>query len=376
VIVLSTAQGTAIAATPGWRTVAVTARQDVFLSVAAGDGRHAWAAGLTPASHQISRPALYQWNGSSWKPAVLPAKIQSLFDPDGFLFPVVAAAPDNFWGFTVSQAWIHEDGSSWTAGPMPFSYPVTAATIAGGKYVWAFGLTGNGRNVIADYAADTSGPTVRWTRTVVPDDVPIGAVSALSGGDLWAVNGSPFTVSGPADRDGPRTPAPAAPGAIALWHYFAGKWHKTAPIPPVMRKAPFLTVFAHSDKNVLVGGAVRNSRKGTTEAVASWDGHGWTVRKLSAPVSRAEFSVSSLAGDGAGGLWALATCLQACPKAGVRFRLWHERGGKWTGPVEPRLAGHQVELSGLALAGPSVWAVGDVRLGKNDTRGLIARWGS
>jgi len=153
------------------------------------------------------------------------------------------------------------------------------------------------------------------------------------------------------------------------------RWQQVAGLPAVLRNSSLGSVLARSDHDVWLGGAVRNAKAGTTEAIGHWNGRSWTVRRLPAPAARARDRVVSLAGDGAGGIWALGACLGvSCPGQRSRYRLWHETGGRWSGPVRPRLGTGMVGLFSLAGAGHSVWAVGIAVVGRNTDDGLIARW--
>jgi hypothetical protein len=105
---------------------------------------------------------------------------------------------------------------------------------------------------------------------------------------------------------------------------------------------------------VWVGGAVRNSQNGTTEAVGHWNGLRWAVVKLRAPATAAHFHIGATVTDGSGGIWALGLCTATkCPN-GAASRLWHETGGRWHGPVEPKLATRANILVSLAAVAKSV----------------------
>ena len=64
--------------------------------------------------------------------------------------------------------------------------------------------------------------------------------------------------------------------------------------------------------------------------------------------------------DGSGGLWALGYCEHAGQHASwyppQASRLWHESGGKCTGPIEPKLAKRATPMFSLVAAAKSVWA--------------------
>jgi hypothetical protein len=183
----------------------------------------------------------------------------------------------------------------------------------------------------------------------------------VSAGDIWAVLGN--GVLGVSRTAG------------GLLHWHGGHWHQVPGLPTSLRNRSLGAVLARSDHNVWVGGAVRNSRRGTTEAVGHWNGHRWTVVELRAAATAAPFHVAAMVTDGSGGIWALGLCSAAnCPNRRPS-RLWHETGGRWHGPIEPKLASRPTALISLAAVAKSVWGVGILRAGKNSANGLIALWG-
>lgn len=389
-VVLALSASAMAAPASSWRTVDMTARQGEFFSVAAADQRHAWAVGVSPTRNGDFAPLIGRWNGVSWAPVALPAKVRSRLGTLA-LETAVASGPRSLWAFSVVGSWLHYDGSSWITGIVPDALITTASAVAARKYIWAFGLGDTfGRPVpFSAYAADING-RVRWVNKAVPGGAVIYGASAVSGSDLWAVGISGLIASG----IGARSSAIAARDMIAgggistpdgiastvtlrsgLLHYYAGRWHKAVPLPAAMRKLPATRIFARSDTSVWVGGAVRNAAGGTTEAIAHWTGRGWALVKLPARASKGDYRTEAISTDGSGGLWALATCGgPGCAGGGLTSRLWHEQAGRWTGPIQPALARHPTVLVDLAEAGRSVWAAGAVMLAKNDIRGLIAVW--
>jgi hypothetical protein len=347
----------------GWRKVAITARKAAFTAVAAGGSRHAWAVGVTPAPHGTFASVVYQQRGSAWIPVQLPPKVQALLQPRSYISAVSSSGTDSLWAFNDVGSWLHYNGSDWTAGQIPGGHIIDASADAGQKYIWAFGLSEKARHVVpfSFYASEADG-TLIWTGKRVPGKRAITAASAVSASDLWAVTGNGILSVGES--------------ADGLLHFDGRAWRLVALLPPPMRNDAAHSILAAGDGDIWVGGAIANVNGGTTEAVAHWDGSDWTVTALSAPPTRAGFSVVSIVSDGSGGLWALANCAGAgCPDHGLSSRLWHEQSGQWSGPVRPKFARHPAGLSGLAATGNSVWAAGTVRLGAENERGLIALWG-
>ena len=350
----------------GWRTVATVSRsssETALVGVATAGPRHAWAVGFASSSGgNTLLPVVQSWDGSAWSPVTLPARVVSTLSRNGppLLDTTAASGPGNVWAFTVPGGWLHNNGTAWKAGTLARGHAlVLASLVTARSTVWAFGaaLTATGS---VPYAAFKSRSRA-WKRTPVPGKGPIAAASAVSGGDIWAVLGNgALGISRSA-------------GGLLHWH--GGRWHRIPGLPASLRNRSLGAVLARSDQNVWVGGAVRNSRKGTTEAVGHWNGHRWAVVKLRAAAAAAPFRVGAMVTDGSGGIWALGLCTAAtCPHRGGS-RLWHETGGRWHGPVEPKLATRPSVLVSLAAVAKSVWGVGLVRAGKNTANGLIALWG-
>lgn len=109
--------------------------------------------------------------------------------------------------------------------------------------------------------------------------------------------------------------------------YWSGKtWH-VVNLPKAPANAQLGSVLATSDNDVWAGGAVRNAKNGTTEAVGHWNGHAWTVTRIPARATSRKFAVTGLAPAGTGGLWAVGnrkTCF-----SNVLTRGWHESAGAW-----------------------------------------------
>lgn len=350
---------------PGWRiatTISVPANSSLLTSVAVADRRHAWAVGLASNSSASSiQPLVASWNGSAWAQVSLPAGVVTSLGPLPVLATAGASGTSNVWAFSlIGGGWLRWNGTSWTAGKVTTA-PVAldASVVLGTKDVWVFGQgTGPSRGPRAFHYDGT-----RWKRSVVPGSNGISAASAVTRRDIWAVLGT--GVFG----------APTGKGG-GLVHWFGGRWHTVTKLPSRLRNASLGSVLARSDRNVWVGGATKNSKHGTTEAVGHWNGHRWTVVTLRAAASASGYQVVSMATDGAGGIWALGNCLSSVKcTAASPWRLWHEAAGRWSRPVHPRLSSHATLLLSLTSVAQSVWAPGAIRVGTS-TNGMIALWGN
>ena len=154
-----------------------------------------------------------------------------------------------------------------------------------------------------------------------------------------------------------------------------GGWKAAAVQPVLPAGGTFTSLLAGTNNTVWLGGAVRNSKKGTTEEVADWNGKAkaWSTATLPAASSSYQFSVVELASDGRGGMWAEGGNEG---NAGPAARLWHLSGHKWSS-VKPSFGKGQWGLIGLALVPRtiSVWGVGVSETGKS-VNGLIAIYGA
>jgi hypothetical protein len=158
--------------------------------------------------------------------------------------------------------------------------------VLGTRNVWAFGFKGgtHGRRAFTMHDSGSG-----WTPLPAPGSVAVVDASAVSRSDIWAVEGANLLGLGT--------------GKGALIHWSAGRWHALA-LPGALASHPLDSLKALSDRNVWVGGAARNGKGGTTEAVGHWNGRRWTVTTMKVAASRAKYATIALVPDGRGGLWA------------------------------------------------------------------------
>jgi hypothetical protein len=354
--------------TTGWRTVATISEPSFsggLTSVAAAGDKGSWAVGYAGSSKgDTFTPIVESWNGVSWGPVTVPTAQLTKLGELPLLDTVATSGPGNVWAFTAFGGWLHgtTNGTTWTAGRISKKPVVVQSSLALGQDTgWVFGGSAGPKGTTTPYAAYNT--SSGWKRTAVPGNGTISAASAISPGNIWAALGAGSVGLGSS--------------AGGLVHWSGGHWHAVANLPAELRKGSLGSVLARSDKNVWVGGAVKNSKGGTTEALGHWNGHDWKVTVLRAAASKSKFYVSSIVTDGAGGLWALGSCdSTGCPNAGLASRLWHQTKGSWSRPIVPKLATSGSALLDLAPVGRSVWGVGAVRVGKKGANGLIAVWGA
>ncbi len=354
--------------TPGWRTVATVSEPSEstgLVSVAAAGDKGSWAVGYAGSTNgDIITPIVESWSGTSWGPVTVPTTELTKLGELPVLDTVATSGPGNVWAFTAFGGWLHgtSNGTTWTAGKLGKAQVLVQSSLALGQDTgWAFGGS-IGTRKTTPYAAYNAGHG--WKRTVVPGKGTISAASAISPGDIWATLGT--------------SPEGLGSSAGGLLHWSGGHWHTVTSLPAELGMGPLGSVLARSDKNVWVGGGVKNSKGGTTEAIGHWNGEHWKVTVLRAAASKAKYNVTSIVTDGAGGIWALADCSGSnCPNSGLASRLWHlTADGSWNHPIVPKLATSASALLDLAPVGRLVWGVGAVRVGKKGANGLIAVWGA
>jgi hypothetical protein len=351
------------AATTGWRIFAhvpaPTGRHGVLFAVHADAPGDAWGAGVAAGTHSAAA-LVDRWNGSKWARVPLPSTVTSKLGSMSAFLTVGSSSAANVWAFGIcgsrtSACWLHRSGSAWTAGRLSVrrfgAVVIEHVLVIGRRNVWAFGAKTTQHGSLRAFTMHNGG--AGWKIVPVPGKASVVDASAVSSSDIWAVEGaSVFSVG-------------AAKGAVVHWS--AGRWHRFA-LPKALQGRPVDAVEAFGDANVWVGGATRNSKSGTTEAVGHWNGRRWSVTTMRVGASRAKFATIALAPDGHGGLWAVGGDLQSDRAT----RLWHFSSGRWsrasvTGSAKPVILVALAPVSGTK----SVWGVGAVISNQSPT-GLIA----
>jgi hypothetical protein len=232
----------------------------------------------------------------------------------------------------------------------------------------------------------------KWARVTMPNDGGIVAAGASSSSSLWALAESEPAGSGQEIASALRQAhgsagaaaarlsivrrtfgaAAASSGVTTVLHWGPKGGWRPAAVQPVLPAGGVLTsLVAGAKGTVWLGGAVPNSKKGTTELAASWNGKStaWSVTTLPAAASSAQFSIVRLAAGGRGGIWAEGGNESGNNPAA---RLWHLSGGKWSA-VKPDFGKGQWALFQLTPVphSDSMWGVGASGLGKT-TKGIIA----
>lgn len=355
--------------TSGWRvaaTISVPSHATQMFSVASAAAIPSWTwavGGATPVSGTgNATPVAETWTGRAWSRLTVPAQAVSALGADPVLVTATAARNNVLWAFTQSGGWLIKFGSHWTAGRLTTSPVVIDSSWAdlaeGGA--WAFGALETPGGFMP-YATHAQGVGFPWKQVSVPGHGTIVGASAAPGGTR------PFAIL---EDDG--FPHSSVTSSLVRWT--GSKWQPVS-LPAGLHHAALGSILVRDSNSLWVGGAVKNTRKGTSEVIGHWNGRRWQVTTLPAPATAATYRITSMTTDGSGGIWALATCSASqCPN-GAASRLWHEQDGHWSGPVVPSLGSKPTVLTGLYNMRHAVWAAGSILLSKTRSEGLIALWG-
>jgi hypothetical protein len=331
---------------PGWRlfrTVTIPGQVPSLGAVSATNAGNGWAVGSGGATE--AGPLAERWSSGAWRTASLPKTALSALGG----LTTVGGGATNMWAFDSQARWLHWNGQHWSVGTLPARVGFGTASIIQSALVfshtdaWAIGEDSSER----PYTAHFDGST--WKYVKMSDGVGPMSASAVSPTDIWGLVDNNLGGSGP-------------PFFIARWN---GKAWRNAPAPD---DAPFesslTSIYAHNDHDVWAGGVAPDGRG----LAAHWTGTSWHITKLPAVPGSSTDDLQVLTPDGSGGLWALASC--DCDSAA--WRLWHETGGKWSGPTLPQISGDSVTATDIAWVPgtASVWGAGTRTLGSSN-QGMI-----
>jgi hypothetical protein len=334
--------GTPATAPPGWRlfhTIAISGRQPSLDAVSATNAGHAWAVGATGLTDD--GPLVERWSDGTWHTASLPKTALTALSG----LRAVGGGATNMWAFDSQARWLHWNGQHWSVGTLPKAVDagapdtIRSVTVFSHTDAWAFGAD----DEFSPYAAHFNGSA--WKVVSVPS-AGLMSASAVSSTDIWGLVNDREDLSG-------------APFQIVRWN---GKSWRDAPGPD-QSLGTFSSIYAHNNHDVWLGGVAPDG----AGLAAHWTGTSWHVAKLPPVATFGTDDLSILTPDGGGGLWALASC-----DCGPAWRLWHETGGKWSGPILPRISGDITALGGIAWVPQtaSVWGVG-LRVLGSSRQGMI-----
>jgi hypothetical protein len=352
---------------PGWRiwqTTGVPAVASYYSAVAALGSGDAWVAGgATSNAKQLPTEIVKHWTGRSWSPLPLPSSVAARW---GGQAAVAASSPTDALVVGPNEAnsgsnAVRWNGKQWSTSSLSGATLLNDA-IFSATDAWAFGSAKGS----PAYAVHYNGRS--WAKSSIP--VIAGqthTVSAVSGGDVWAVGVSPAT-------------AAKGPGAqVTEAAYYDGKAWKAVPITNLrlasQQSLYFPTILALSAKNVWVYSGLQGFLPGAgwvplPDAVLThWNGKTWS--RVTIPYATGQ--TGYIAADGDGGVW-----LSASTK-GTSY-LYHDNDGKWTSTATPTVKGYTAYVTALAeIPGTtSVWAVGELisKASNLDTRAVIWKYGA
>jgi hypothetical protein len=267
--------GTAAAST-GWHVVfqahdGAPSLANGLFHVAASGKTNAWAVGGTDLSNSTpGAPVADHWNGTSWRPAVLPSGLT------GELIAVSAPAPDDAWAVSSLTGYaLHWDGTSWSvARTWPehqLRSQITDVTAFSPTNVWVFGGPGAFPGIGTWHLRGGTWHHV----TGLAGGVTF--VSAISRSDMWAIG---------ADSVSPED---------ILLHYNGTTWQQLS--STALTGLNFSRILALSDSNVWVLGAPGG---GPQEKLLHFNGSTWRSVPITVPSG---VQLVSIASDGNGGLW-------------------------------------------------------------------------
>lgn len=316
----------------------VTRDKAALIGVSAVSARNGWAVGGSPAG----KPVILHWNGTDWKPTVVPtsaarglAAVSALSRTDAWTVGFAAKQ-----GVAVTLA-LHWNGSRWARTPTPSpgqGSALSAVSAQSAADVWAVGdAPGTSATSIVPLALHWNG--TRWAKKPMPSPANvtssgITSVSADSPSDAWAV-GSSDTASNT---------------IVSLIEHWNGSRWTVVPSPDPGRSIINLYgVSALSSTDVwAVGSYVVSATQETL--VLHWNGSNWTqVPSPSVGQSSVLNSVTAISPSNA---WAVGS-------GGSGTVVLHWNGSTWAQVASPSPGGDNGTLASVSAVSPAnVWAVG------------------
>ena len=309
------------ASSPGWRIVfshqyGAGSFSDYFAVTATG-ARNAWAFGGTDVSGAGSgSPAAEHWQGSSWTASALPGGLADSIS--------AASAPSasDVWAVSDQGGYIlHFNGSGWSEASKRFTGfgELTGVTAFSPSNVWVFGGPGAAPGFGTWHFNGTS-----WTKSPTATKDGIATASALSPSNMWTIGS-------------------VSAGEDSIFHY-TGSWHQST--GSALAGLQFHAILARAADNVwaLANIATNAFRPYLAHLTSS----GWGRIKI--PFSLDPVDLSS---DGRGGLW-----LTAVDSANAGWVVHRSASGQWS-----RVSlGKSARMFGLALVPgtASLWGAGSV----------------
>jgi hypothetical protein len=325
----ASATGTGTAAGPGWRvfaSVSVPHKSALLGNIDVLSPADAWVAGIINDGEPDQGALVENWNGRTWRQVALPAGDSSRVAAKIPLVVVGASSSRDVWVFGEFGHFLRLRDGRWTHGLIP-SFPretfIDQVAAFSPCDVWAFGLraTGspsNGTFRLLPFAERFDGRA--WRQVPIPARPNEGAftVSAVSAGDMWALDGTVSSGSG----------LYAKPRVL---HWNGSSWRPAAVQPRRPSGGTMSTILATGPDDVWVGGGRQNSEGGSEELVQHWNGRTWSTADPPARATDQAYYATSMTPDGHGGFWLLGTTFGGSVTGSAR--VWHYSGGSWSAPA-------------------------------------------
>ncbi len=325
---LADAAGAAAGArAPGWRVTARvgTATQSTgpttLLAVGPNDAFATFFGCRLPCRSGSSTFTLSHWNGRNWRKLPFPAKLDGYVRSINSVRAIGASGPDNLWIFKDSgpkPGALRWNGHKWSVQALP-SWAMringsgdfaVSAVMTGPNAGWLFSA-----GLFAGPTPTTAARLVSgtWVKAALPQ-VPWAVGTGGNAHDLWVV-GIKQRVAQTGNR-------------YTLMHWDGRSWHTLA-VPKISRPRKSVeyvgapAIAGPGNLWLTVGyQPLGSGDRPPPPRVLHWNGKTWS-RFASPPATS---FLGSLAPDGHGGLWALAT--GTGPRPGVFFE--HLRNGRWS----------------------------------------------
>jgi hypothetical protein len=348
-------------ASTGWR-VSLSIKTDPSIlmdSVDADSASDAWAVGRTPGSFGKNGGIIEHWTGKTWHRVTPPANLLRRFNNDNDAFWAVgASSAKHVWVFGLDGKYLRLNGSQWTFGRLPHPGKTTMIVLSAKVFsptdVWTFGCRATSFGTTSFHcvpaAARFNGHG--WTVLKLPGNGVVWQASAVSGTDIWAIDG-PSVIGATGSRP-------------LLLHWNGASW-QTSPRQPKLPKGTQLAgIAASSDTNIWIGGNVVRPKTKVREVASHWNGRSWLDNNPPSKPSGRETETESLIPGGKGGIFELATGVKG--DADISTVIRHYSAGRWLAPISKNWFVIQLaEVPGTS----STWGVGLGRPASRLARGLI-----
>lgn len=355
------------AAVPGWRVTDTVGagtqitNPETLLAVGPDDA-FATFFGCTEPCGSSPDFTVSHWNGHFWRRLPFPERLHGFVGAINAVRAIGASGPDNLWVFKANAGKagaLHWNGRKWSVKSIPSwvlrnngsgNFDVSAV-MTGPDSGWVFssGLLAGPTPAIA--ARLVHG---RWIKVRLPQ-VP-WSVSSGQADDLWVV--------------GIKQHAAVTSSRFTLMHWDGHSWH-TMPAPVIGKpRNAFISISPPAvagPRDIWITEFPETTSANPPQRILHWNGSAWTRIRRPADLS----FLTSIASDGHGGLWAVAS--GGTLKPGLAFA--HFSGGRWTRQLVPgkgKLSPAQVLMLTRVPGTTTMLAAGLVAVPHATDEGILA----